>query len=127
VRAALVVGIVAVGCQGGPAPRPAFGEPVTAEPAAGEPAPTRPRRQLRLELGVHEGVPWPVILAPIEDFDRMPALPVAAEPPPAAPTAAGARVVEIVDGSGRRCASRATSTRPRSAPTTASTTGTARG
>jgi hypothetical protein len=94
VRAALVVGIVAIGCQAGP--RPAFGEPPVEDTA--EPAPTRPRRQLRLEVGVHEGVPWPMILAPIEDFDQMPALPVAADPPPAAPTAAGARVVEIVDG-----------------------------
>ncbi len=55
-----------------------------------------PRSQRVLELGIHEGVRWPIINAPIDG--PLPRAPDASEPPPAAPTKAGARVVGVIDG-----------------------------
>jgi len=48
----------------------------------------------RAEVGFHEGVPWPVIRAPV---DRAVALPEATEPTPPAPTRAGQKVVALLD------------------------------
>ena len=60
-------------------------------PAAAE---TR-RRERVLELGIHEGVPWPVINAPIDG--PLPDAPTTSAPPPAAPTRAGARVLATLE------------------------------
>lgn len=53
-----------------------------------------PGARADLELGVYEGVPWPIIEPPV-------ALPIApvrpAAPPPPAATPAGARVLEVLD------------------------------
>ena len=54
-----------------------------------------PRTQRVLELGIHEGVRWPIINAPIDG--PLPGLPAASEPEPAAPTQAGGRVLAMID------------------------------
>ncbi|MDB4961007.1 MAG: hypothetical protein JWP01_1006 [Myxococcales bacterium] len=54
-----------------------------------------PRSQRVLELGIHQGVPWPVINAPIDG--PLPPAPAASEPPPVPPTRAGTRVVDLVE------------------------------
>ncbi len=54
-----------------------------------------PRTQRVLELGVHEGVPWPVINAPIDGpLPNAPAWSGPQEPP----TKAAARVLGVIDG-----------------------------
>lgn len=63
--------------------------------AAGSASAEIPRSQRRFELGVHEGVPWPIIIAPVDG--PLPPAPAATAPPPAAPTRAGARVLAVVD------------------------------
>lgn len=50
-----------------------------------------PRSQRGLDVGIHEGVPWPIINAPIDG--PLPPAPEATEPAPEAPTNAGRRVV----------------------------------
>ncbi len=57
--------------------------------------PEVPRTQRVLDLGTHEGVPWPIINAPVDG--PLPAAPTRTEPPPAAPTKAGGRVLAVVD------------------------------
>lgn len=66
--------------------------------ATGNPLPRRevPRSERVLEVGIHEGVPWPIINAPIDG--PLPPAPIASEPAPAAPTKAGARVVDAIGG-----------------------------
>jgi hypothetical protein len=54
--------------------------------------PVRSERQL--QLGIHEGVPWPIVNAPIDG--PLPAAPVATEPPPPAATRAAARVLDVL-------------------------------
>ena len=54
-----------------------------------------PRSQQRYELGVHEGVPWPIIIAPIDG--PLPPAPSWDEAPPAAPTRAARRVMSVID------------------------------
>ena len=54
-----------------------------------------PRTQRVLELGIHEGVPWPIINAPIDG--PLPEAPARTEPPPPPPTKAGARLLAVVD------------------------------
>jgi hypothetical protein len=54
-----------------------------------------PRTQRKLELGIHEGVPWPIINAPIDG--PLPAAPTTGDPPPTPPTRAGTRVLALVD------------------------------
>jgi hypothetical protein len=54
-----------------------------------------PRTQRVLDVGIHEGVPWPIIPAPIDG--PLPPAPSTAEPPPPAPTRAGHRVVDVVE------------------------------
>ena len=70
--------------------------------AIGEAAPAEqmlstevPRSRRVLEVGVHEGVPWPIINAPIDG--PLPPAPVPSAPPPAAATKAGARVLALID------------------------------
>jgi len=55
-----------------------------------------PRSQRVLDVGIHEGVPWPLINAPIDG--PLPPAPVATEPAPEPPTKAGARVVATITG-----------------------------
>ena len=50
-------------------------------------------RAASAEVGMHEGVPWPVIAAPVE---RPVPLPEVTEPPPPAPTRAGQKVVALL-------------------------------
>lgn len=57
---------------------------------------TVPRTQRVLELGMHEGVRWPIVNAPIDG--PLPAAPVATEAAPSPPTKAGAKVLAVVDG-----------------------------
>ncbi len=54
-----------------------------------------PRTQRVLDLGIHEGVRWPIINAPVDG--PLPSAPARTEPPPAAPTSAAGRVVAVVD------------------------------
>ena len=55
-----------------------------------------PKRSTRvLELGVHEGVTWPIINAPIDG--PLPPAPTTDAPVTAPPTRGGQRVVEIID------------------------------
>ncbi len=55
-----------------------------------------PQRSTRvLDLGVHEGVPWPIINAPIDG--PLPPRPIDDEPPRPPGTRAAGRVVEILD------------------------------
>jgi hypothetical protein len=54
------------------------------------------RSQRTLELGMHEGVPWPIVNAPIDG--PLPDAPVARETQPPAPTKAGERVLAVIDG-----------------------------
>ncbi len=67
-------------------------------PAAGDALPRSdlPRSERVLDVGIHEGVPWPIINAPING--PLPTAPTATEPTPAAPTKAGARVVDAIGG-----------------------------
>jgi hypothetical protein len=53
-----------------------------------------PRSQRHYEIPMHEGVPWPIILVPIDG--PLPPRPVPAEPAPASPTKSGARVLETI-------------------------------
>src|SRR5512134_2741616 len=69
----------------------AIGEAAPAEQMVGVDV---PRSQRVLELGVHEGVRWPIINAPIDG--PLPLAPVPSEPPPAAATKAGARVLALI-------------------------------
>lgn len=57
------------------------------------PAPAQPRPSL--ELGVHEGVPWPIIAAPVWPPPRAPR---ASAPPPAPVTRGAQRVLEVLEG-----------------------------
>jgi hypothetical protein len=58
--------------------------------------PRGPLRSARkLELGVHEGVTWPIVNAPIDG--PLPPAPKTTEPVPEAPERAGKRVLEILD------------------------------
>lgn len=54
------------------------------------------RSQRKLQLGVHEGVPWPIVNAPIDG--PLPDAPVSRETQPEPPTRAGTRVLEVLDG-----------------------------
>jgi hypothetical protein len=54
------------------------------------------RSQRKLEVGIHEGVPWPLVNAPIDG--PLPDAPRSTEPRPKPPTRAGAKVIEILDG-----------------------------
>jgi hypothetical protein len=55
-----------------------------------------PRRSDRkLEVGVHEGVPWPLANAPIDG--PLPDAPVSRDTQPEPPTRAGTRVLEVID------------------------------
>ena len=54
-----------------------------------------PRTQRKLELGIHEGVPWPIINAPIDG--PLPAAPTTDDPLPSPPTRAGTRVMAVID------------------------------
>jgi len=47
------------------------------------------------EVGMHEGVPWPIIPSPAWP---LPAAPRASEPPPPPETRAGARILEVLAG-----------------------------
>lgn len=60
-------------------------------PAAGQNVPPRPT----WEVGIHEGVPWPIIPSPVWP---LPLPPRATEPPPPAETRAGARILEVLSG-----------------------------
>ena len=53
------------------------------------------RSQRKLELGIHEGVRWPMINAPIDG--PLPDAPKSQDPQPAAPTRAGERVLTVID------------------------------
>ena len=53
------------------------------------------RSQRKLELGIHEGVRWPLINAPIDG--PLPDAPKSQDPQPAAPTRAGERVLTVID------------------------------
>src|SRR5436190_19337672 len=53
------------------------------------------RSQRKLELGIHEGVPWPLVNAPIDG--PLPDAPVSRETQPAAPTDAGERLLVVID------------------------------
>lgn len=67
-----------------------FGCLVAASLAAADPV---PRTQRVLEVGIHEGVPWPLINAPTDDV-----LPDAPTSPPAEPaTRAGKKVLAVLD------------------------------
>ncbi|MGE0403876.1 MAG: hypothetical protein AB7T06_44625, partial [Kofleriaceae bacterium] len=67
-----------------------FGCLVAASLAAADPV---PRTQRVLEVGIHEGVPWPLINAPTDDV-----LPDAPASPPAEPaTRAGKKVLAVLD------------------------------
>jgi len=70
----------------------AIGEAAPAGPPASAEV---PRSRRVLQLGVHEGVPWPFINAPIDG--PLPPAPVPDQPPPAAATKAGARVLALID------------------------------
>jgi hypothetical protein len=50
-----------------------------------------PRSRRTLELGIHEGVPWPIVHTPIDG--PLPAAPVASEPAPPPGSRAAARVL----------------------------------
>ncbi|MDQ3368641.1 MAG: hypothetical protein M3680_24700 [Myxococcota bacterium] len=54
-----------------------------------------PRTQRVLDVGIHEGVPWPIINAPIDG--PLPPAPSSREAPPPAPTRAGAKVLATID------------------------------
>ena len=64
--------------------------------AAADTLPRRdvPRSERVLDLGIHEGVPWPIINAPIDG--PLPTAPAATEPAPAPPTKAGAKVIAVI-------------------------------
>lgn len=53
------------------------------------------RSQRKLIVGIHEGVPWPIINAPIDG--PLPEAPAWTEPRPEPPTRAATRVVEVID------------------------------
>src|SRR5687767_8535729 len=53
------------------------------------------RSQRKLELGIHEGVTWPIVNAPIDG--PLPKEPKPTEPRPAPPTKAGVRVLAVLD------------------------------
>jgi hypothetical protein len=57
--------------------------------------PEVPRTQRVLELGIYEGVRWPIINAPIDG--PLPGAPTPTEPPSASPTKAGGRVMAVID------------------------------
>jgi hypothetical protein len=54
------------------------------------------RSTRKLEVGIHEGVPWPLANAPIDG--PLPDEPRAADPQPAPATRAGVRVLDVIDG-----------------------------
>jgi len=54
------------------------------------------RSQRKLEVGIHEGVPWPLANAPIDG--PLPDAPVSSDAQPPAPTKAGEHVLEVIDG-----------------------------
>lgn len=58
-------------------------------------SPEVPRTQRALELGMHEGVWWPIINAPIDG--PLPPAPTSSEPAPAPPTKAGARLIAVIE------------------------------
>lgn len=86
-----VTWLLALGCATAEPP-PTSPPPVavTARPALA-PAWQPPR----LELGVYEGVPWPIELAPVDG--PLPDPPARPAPPPPAATAAAARVLAVVE------------------------------
>jgi len=97
----VAAGAIALGCQGAgtperpvPALHPAARTAIAPPTAAARPPPRRHERRT-LELGTYEGVPWPIVVAPVDG--PLPPAPVATEPPPAPPTRAGTRVIEVVD------------------------------
>lgn len=53
-----------------------------------------PRSQQTFQLGTHEGVPWPIIIAPIDG--PLPAAPTGEDAPPAGATRAAQRVVAVL-------------------------------
>src|SRR5688572_27788585 len=53
------------------------------------------RSQRKLAVGIHEGVPWPIINAPIDG--PLPNAPASSEPRPEPPTRAGTRVLAVID------------------------------
>jgi hypothetical protein len=53
------------------------------------------RSQRKLVLGVHEGVEWPIVNAPIDG--PLPDAPVASDPRPEPPTRSGMRVLAAID------------------------------
>jgi hypothetical protein len=52
------------------------------------------RSQRKLELGIHDGVPWPIVNAPIDG--PLPDEPRSPDPQPAPATRAGVRVLEVI-------------------------------
>jgi hypothetical protein len=61
----------------------------------GAETPPQTVRRGDFEIGIHEGVPWPIVPAPV-DVPLPASPPVASEPPPAPPTRAGARVMKVL-------------------------------
>jgi hypothetical protein len=53
------------------------------------------RSQRKLDVGIHEGVPWPIVNAPIDG--PLPDAPVSTRPRPTPPTGAGEKVIAILD------------------------------
>jgi len=55
-----------------------------------------PRTQRQLQLGIHEGVPWPIINAPIDG--PLPEPPASTAPAPRPSTRAGVRLLDVIEG-----------------------------
>lgn len=89
--------VILLGCRGATWAEGPIADVTAGDQPAGivdEPlTPAAPRRVL--ELGTYEGVPWPVILAPVDG--ELPPAPTPGEPPPEPPTKAGARVMAVVE------------------------------
>ena len=80
------LGLVAVACVASWAAPPSERRQQPLEPV---------RSQRRLELGIHEGVPWPIINAPVDG--PLPPAPMTEEPPSSPATRAATRVLATVD------------------------------
>jgi hypothetical protein len=98
-----LVVVYLLGCQGATWAEGPIADMTAADPAASsgeslapaDPSPAPRRGRPVLELGTHEGVPWPVIVAPVDG--PLPPAPVASEPPPDPATKAGAKVMAVVE------------------------------
>jgi hypothetical protein len=92
---------VALAISVGACSAPGFASPDPGESGAVAPvAPAAPATtgtaddHPRLEVGSHEGVPWPLVLAPVDG--PLPHAPEPEGPPPDPPTNAGVKVMEVL-------------------------------